>query len=153
MVEVSPNALYEKFEQVYRLLSAKISTRCIGSGQGRYLQLLLSRDGMSQSELVNALGVSPSSASELTDKLLAAGYITRKKDDADKRKMLVCITDSGKAAAADFQKDFAAAAEEAFGILAPDAKETLLSLLCVMLEQDEPASPVCDAMIRPGKRL
>ena len=34
---VSPAALYEKLEQVYRLLCGKVGSRSLGSGQGRYL--------------------------------------------------------------------------------------------------------------------
>ena len=53
---VSPAALYEKLEQVYRLLCGKVGSRSLGSGQGRYLQLLLSRDGVTQAELAALQG-------------------------------------------------------------------------------------------------
>lgn len=153
---LSPAVLYEKLEQTYRQLSAKIGSRSIGSGQGRYLQLLLSGDGISQTELVPLLGVSPSTASELTDKLLAAGHITRAKDPADKRRVLIYITDSGKEIASNFKNESSAALQEAFCVLSREEQDAFYALLCALCDADKPACvsfPCADSMIRPGKRL
>lgn len=153
---LSPAVLYEKLEQTTRLLGAKVGSRSIGSGQGRYLQLLLSGDGISQTELVPLLGVSPSTASELTDKLLAAGHITRAKDPADKRRVLIYITDSGKEIADSFKNESAAALQEAFAVLSAEEQDTMHALLCALCDGDKPAAipcPCADSMIRPGKRL
>jgi DNA-binding MarR family transcriptional regulator len=151
---VSPAALYEKLEQVYRLLCGKVGSRSLGSGQGRYLQLLLSRDGVTQAELASLLGVSPSTASELTDKLLAAGHIIREKAVGDKRRVLIFITDSGREAAAAFRQESAGALQDAFDVLPADAQAQLFSLLCGLLEPDKPVPAVCaEPMIRPGKRI
>lgn len=153
---VSSAALFEKLEQAYRLICAKVGSRSIGSGQGRYLQLLLTNDGLTQTELVPLLGVSPSTASELTDKLLAAGHITRKKAASDKRRALVYITDSGKEAAEAFRAESAKAFRDAFAMLSESEQVTLQNLLCTLTDSDKPvASPAPDEsdMIRPGKRL
>lgn len=153
---LSPAVLYEKLEQTYRLLGTKVGSRSIGSGQGRYLQLLRSGDGISQTELVPLLGISPSTASEFTDKLLAAGYITRAKDPSDKRRILIYITDSGKEVADSFKSESAAAVQEAFSSLSAEEQATLYSLLSALTDGEKIAlsTPVCeDKMIRPGKRL
>lgn len=156
---VSSQALYEKLEQAYRLICAKVSSRSIGSGQGRYLQLLLNNDGLTQTELVPLLGVSASTASEQTDKLLAAGHIIRKKAASDKRRALVYITDSGREAAESFRKESEKALQDAFGDLSKSEQDLLLALLCKLTDPDKPeitlpssAVSECD-MIRPGKRL
>ena len=152
---LSPAALYEKLEQVYRLLNGKVTSRSIGSGQGKYLQLLCSKDGVSQAELVPMLGVSPSTASELTDKLLAAGLISREKSPEDKRRLLIYITDAGRAAAESFRQGSAEALEEAFAVLSPQAQQTLFASLSRIAEPDKPAPQLSAApsMIRPGKRI
>ena len=152
---LSPAALYDKIEQVYRLLSGKVASRSIGSGQGRYLQLLCSKDGVTQAELVPLLGVSPSSASELTDKLLAAGLISREKSPEDKRRLLIYLTDAGRAAAESFRQGSAAALGDAFAVLPEDAQQELYAALSRIAEPDMPAPTVSDApdMIRPGKRI
>lgn len=153
---LSPAVLYEKLEQTYRLLSAKVGSRTIGSGQGRYLQMLLSKDGISQTELVPLLGISPSTASEFTDKLLAAGHITRAKDPADKRRVLIYITDSGKEAAESFRCASASAMQDIFGVLSSEEEQVLFSLLCKLSDGEGvvalPAQE-CTGMIRPGKRI
>ena len=64
---VSPAALYEKLEQVYRLLCGKVGSRSLGSGQGRYLQLLLSRDGVTDSGREAAAAFRQESAGALQD--------------------------------------------------------------------------------------
>ena len=150
----SPAALYEKLEQAYRLLCGKVTSRSIGSGQGRYLQLLCERDGISQAELVPLLGVSPSTASELTDKLLAAGWIQREKSPEDKRKLLIYMTDAGRAAAESFRLGSAEALNDAFSVLSADEQTALYSALCRVADP-EAAVPSCAApqMIRPGKRI
>lgn len=153
--QVSPLALYEKVEQVYRTLSGKISARCVGSGQGRYLQLLSGSAGLTQAEIASALGVSASTASELTDKLLAAGHITRQKAEKDKRRLLIFITDSGRDAAEAFRCSSVDALRDSFSVLSESAQADLLSLLGSVLEQKAPAglsapeSAQAD-MIRPG---
>ena len=151
----SPLMLYERVEQVYRQLSGRVSARCVGSGQGRYLQLLLQADGMTQAEISSALGVSASTASELTDKLLAAGHITRSKAEKDKRRLLIYITDSGRAAAEAFRQSSLDALRDAFAVLPDDAQSQLYSLLTAVQEQKAPVDAACstDDMIRPGKRI
>lgn len=152
---LSPAAMYEKLEQAYRLLCGKVTSRSIGSGQGRYLQLLCERDGISQAELVPLLGVSPSTASELTDKLLAAGWIQREKSPGDKRKLLIFMTDAGRAAAESFRLASAEALQDAFAVLSPDEQSALYDALSRIADPDA-VSVSCAAapqMIRPGKRI
>ena len=151
---VSPAALYEKLEQVYRLLCSKVGSRSLGSGQGRYLQLLLSQDGLTQAELVPLLGVSPSTASELTDKLLAAGHIAREKDASDKRRVLIFITDSGREAADAFRQESADVLQDAFGVLSAAQQAQFFALLSGISEPDKPCfADAAEPMIRPGKRI
>ena len=109
---------------------------------------------MTQAELAALLGVSPSTASELTDKLLAAGHIMREKASGDKRRVLIFITDSGREAAAAFRQESAGALQDAFDVLPADAQTQLYALLCGLLEPDKPVSVSCaEPMIRPGKRV
>lgn len=151
---LSPAVLYEKLEQVYRLLSGKVTSRSIGSGQGKYLQLLCGKDGVSQAELVPLLGVSPSTASELTDKLLAAGLISREKSPEDKRRLLIYITDAGRDAAESFRQGSAEALADAFSVLSAPAQQSLYASLSRIAEPDKPVSETsASPMIRPGKRI
>ncbi|MCD7918068.1 MAG: MarR family transcriptional regulator [Clostridiales bacterium] len=86
-------------EQLYELM--EYATRFIhhylgrGKGQGRILYLLNTRGAMTQQELQGLLHIQSSSTSEILTKLEHAGFITRQRDEADKRRCIVAITPAG----------------------------------------------------------
>lgn len=65
-------------------------------GQARILHLLQERDGTSQKELQEQLGIQPGSMSEIAAKLEGKGLILRQRDEADRRKILLSITARGR---------------------------------------------------------
>ena len=67
-------------------------------GQGRLLEFLKIKDGISTRDLSYFLGMRISSLNELLAKLERSGHITREPSDEDKRIMLIYLTDSGRGA-------------------------------------------------------
>ncbi len=67
-------------------------------GKGRVLAMLKIKDGLSTKELASVTGVRVSSMNEILAKLEAAGLVERMPSEADKRVMLVYLTDAGRAA-------------------------------------------------------
>ena len=65
-------------------------------GQGRILAMLKMQDGISTKDLSYMLGIRISSLNELLAKMEKSGYITREPSVADKRVMLVKLTEKGK---------------------------------------------------------
>lgn len=65
-------------------------------GQGRILALLKMQDGISTKDLSYLLGIRVSSLNELLAKLERNDYITREPSDADRRIMLVKLTEKGR---------------------------------------------------------
>lgn len=65
-------------------------------GQGRILAVLKMQDGVSTKDLSYLLGIRVSSLNELLAKLEKNGYIIREPSTADKRIMLVRLTEKGK---------------------------------------------------------
>lgn len=65
-------------------------------GQGRILAVLKLQDGISTKDLAYLLGITVSSLNELLAKLERGGYITRKPSEADRRVILVNLTDKGR---------------------------------------------------------
>lgn len=65
-------------------------------GQGRVLRVLNRCGSMTQQELQNRLSIQSSSASELLTKLETAGFITRERDEADRRRCIISITEAGR---------------------------------------------------------
>jgi DNA-binding MarR family transcriptional regulator len=55
--------------------------------------------GVAIGELVGELGVSKQAAGQLVDTLVLRGYLDRQTDASDRRKLIVTLTDRGRAAA------------------------------------------------------
>lgn len=65
-------------------------------GQGRILRILLEEGEMTQKELQEHIKIQPGSMSEIVMKLENAGFIQRMKDESDRRKVILKITEDGK---------------------------------------------------------
>ena len=65
-------------------------------GQGRIITILKMQDGISTKDLSYLLDIRISSLNELLSKMEKAGYIKRESSEADKRVMLVTLTEKGK---------------------------------------------------------
>ena len=53
-------------------------------------------DGVRPGEIANALGLDPSSVVRVIDQLTAAGIMTRKEDESDRRAKLLSLTEDGR---------------------------------------------------------
>lgn len=103
MSEISMG-LYEKLSSLQWLLHKNhLRTHAEGGpvadptrGQGRIIAILQLQDGISTKDLSYLLGIRVSSLNELLAKMEKGGYILREPSEADKRVMLVKLTDKGK---------------------------------------------------------
>jgi len=59
----------------------------------------IARNGTAMTEFSRVLGTSKQAASQLIDTMVARGYVERVPDEADRRRMIVTLTDRGRAAA------------------------------------------------------
>jgi DNA-binding MarR family transcriptional regulator len=89
-------------------------------GQGRILALLKMQDGVSTKDLSYLLGIRVSSLNELLAKLEKGGYAVREPSEADKRVMLVKLTEKGKD-----EKRQETDTADIFGCLSGEEQETL----------------------------
>lgn len=67
-------------------------------GQGRILAILSERESMTQKELQEMLRIQPGSATEILTKLEEKGMLRRKKDQEDKRRCIIELTEEGREA-------------------------------------------------------
>ncbi|MDR2831228.1 MAG: MarR family transcriptional regulator [Methanobrevibacter sp.] len=74
----------------------------VGQSQVFLLKILLKKDGITNSEIVELMDIRPSSAGELIIKLKKKGYVRDEIDPNDKRSSLIFLTEEGKAAAKIF---------------------------------------------------
>ncbi|MCD7839429.1 MAG: MarR family transcriptional regulator [Erysipelotrichaceae bacterium] len=94
-------------------------------GQGRILEILNERDTISQKELQDILNIKAGSISEILSKLEKSGKIIRYKDNNDKRKSVIQITDKGRNTITHYQNNN----EDIFFMLDDNEKEQLSYLL------------------------
>ncbi|MBQ8815134.1 MAG: MarR family transcriptional regulator [Lachnospiraceae bacterium] len=64
-------------------------------GQGRILRMLNEHGDLTQQELQCKLNIQSGSLSEILAKLESVGFIKRERDESDKRRVIVSITEAG----------------------------------------------------------
>ncbi|MGI6535807.1 MAG: MarR family winged helix-turn-helix transcriptional regulator [Eggerthellaceae bacterium] len=74
-------------------------------GRGRILSLLQLKDGIKTKDLAKILDIRVSSLNELLAKMEAAGLIERRQSEADKRVMLIYLTEKGANAELEEEPD------------------------------------------------
>lgn len=102
-----------------------------GKGSQKRILIVLNEIGgsVTQRELTGRLGIQPGSASEVIAKLEDAGYIRRTPNEADRRTINIDLTETGKTAAEEAQKERKQRHEQMFSCLSDDEKGQLLCLL------------------------
>ncbi len=108
-------------------------------GYGHILSTLLSLDGgrgVSQNTLADSVGIRAQSLSEALASLEESGYVERRAGDADRRKLLVFITEAGVARSHELAAERAERAHKVFGHLSEAEKETLFDILTRLAEQN-----------------
>lgn len=124
--------LYEKFSHLQWLLH-RHHLMCHAAhgpfadttrGQGRVLAMLKIQPEISTKDLSYLLGIKVASLNELLNKLEKSGYIVRKPSEADKRVMIIHLTEKGKAEQ-QTNPDYSGI----FDCLSPEERETFSGYL------------------------
>lgn len=100
-----------------------------GHTQGRILKILYYQGPITQKNLQDKLDIQPGSMSEIAAKLEVKGLIRRDKDSSDKRKILLTLTEAGRADVENFQKHSAGQQHVSFDVLSDKEQQILLNLL------------------------
>lgn len=95
------SAAVEAMMRAARLFNAVLAASLARTGaqvtppQLRVLVLLAHRPEVGTADIATALGVDPSSATRLCDRLAAAGLIERRQSTRDRRRVRMTLTDAG----------------------------------------------------------
>lgn len=106
-------------------------------GQGRILKILLTEGEMTQKELQERLGIQSGSMSEIVLKLEGNGLVYRTRDESDKRKIKLRITEEGKHFFEEKHKTKIEQEKKLFSALTKEEQETLKILLTKLFEDWE----------------
>ncbi|MDO4284242.1 MAG: MarR family transcriptional regulator [Eubacteriales bacterium] len=105
-------------------------------GQNGILRILAERGEMSQRELQEILRIQPGSMSEILAKLERKGFLIRQREEEDRRKSLLRITEAGRAEA-DARTEEGAEEDRLYDCLSGEEKEVLRALLKKVLQSWE----------------
>ena len=99
--------------------------------QDQVLQMLAANGPMTQKEIQEQLNIRAGSCSELISKLEAKNHITRERDESDRRRVVIRLTERG-----EHEQRFVSAAqpEHPFDVLSPDEQAQLIQLLKKVLD-------------------
>lgn len=119
-----------------RLLTAVLSgEQPLHPAQAGCVQVLAHHDGLSQSDLADALHVSRPSVTTMLQRMEASGIVERRPDDADSRITRVYLTAEGRQLADRMRQAFADMAAASVDRLSEDDRRALARILGTLNEQ------------------
>jgi MarR family transcriptional regulator, organic hydroperoxide resistance regulator len=104
----------------------------LAPGQELLLMQLWDRDGCSQSDLVDRLGLDPSTVTKMLQRLERDGWVCRSPSSDDGRVTLVGLTAAGRGLRGDVTRLWGELERETVRSLSDDERQTLLALLARM---------------------
>ena len=112
---------------IQRELAARIAPFGVTSGQWYFLRVLWQRDGVTQRELADGLGMREPTAMAALRGMEEAGWISRRAAPDDARKRIVTLTRRGSALEARLLPVAAALLDEAMAGMDAAQRESLLA--------------------------
>ncbi len=94
--------------RIFERILAQKNIDAFNGSQGRILYILWQKDGIPISELSKETGLAMTTLTSMIDRMEAAGLVRRDRGDADRRKILIYLTDTAKT----LQGDYDAVSEE-----------------------------------------
>ena len=112
-----------------RALSARIAPHGVAPGAWYFLRVLWEEDGLTQRELAARIGMREPTAVIALRGMEEAGWITRARDDADRRRVHVHLTPTGRALRERLLPEARAVIANATSGMTHEEAATLLALL------------------------
>jgi MarR family transcriptional regulator, organic hydroperoxide resistance regulator len=127
-------ALLTQVAQTFRSLSDTFMDRIgLHRAQATVLCRLFVRDGLTQSEIAEQLGVQGATMTTMLQRMEEAGLVARRRDPDDNRLVRVYLTDAGRRLERDANTQFMKVEEATFAGLSPQDRASLRRMLRQML--------------------
>ena len=119
-----------------KLVHRKTPEELLGMRWRHFLVLsyLAERDGVSQQDLGDVIGIDPNNLVLLLNELEVTDFASRRRDPEDRRRHIVELTDNGRAALRRAERARETIEDEVLGALDAGERETLRTLLIKALE-------------------
>ncbi|HEX6472835.1 MAG TPA: MarR family transcriptional regulator [Streptosporangiaceae bacterium] len=119
----------------FEFMERGLVERGLSRARATVLWSLRRRGAMTQRELADAIGVTPRNVTGLVDALEADGFVVRERHPADRRAMLVTLTDKGVTAVVELEQEYRDASGRLFGGLPGDAMDGFLLTVEQLIER------------------
>jgi MarR family transcriptional regulator, organic hydroperoxide resistance regulator len=113
--------------------------------QHEVLRLMADRGPLAMHELAQFLGISPSSATEVVDRLVTHGLLERRHDPVDRRTVQVALTVRARGLAAQVRRALEPGFATLVSVLDDGELETLVGLLEKLAKPAPPAAAVAES--------
>lgn len=107
---------------------------CGHHGRGRILKVLLEKGTITQSDLQNVIDIRSGSLSEILSKMEDKQLITREKDENDKRRVKIEITEKGKEVILLKEEEHKNKSKELFKVIDEEEKKQLEVILSKLIK-------------------
>ncbi|MBO0902901.1 MarR family winged helix-turn-helix transcriptional regulator [Jiella sonneratiae] len=137
--EAGPIALSDLIAGVNRRFDVAVESRLKAAGvrieHYRVLESLMRRDGQSMGELAPTVFVDLPTLTKIVDRMVASGVVYRAPDPKDRRRVLVFLSERGRAQFADLRPAVDSERRAATGGLSGVETDQLLGLLAGILNR------------------
>jgi len=123
--------IHELFRQLY--LEKRNSRH---TTQGKILKILYKKGDLSQKEMQEILHIQSGSISEIINKLENKSLLIRQKDEKDRRKVILHLTDKGKEDVEAYTQQYQNDVMQYFDVLNAEEKESLEKILQKLLKKE-----------------
>jgi DNA-binding MarR family transcriptional regulator len=123
------HALWRVTRMNKTMMGGRLRSLGLALGQDLLLLQLWDRDGCTQTELVERLGLDPSTVTKMLQRMERDGWLTRARSGDDGRASVVTLTDAGRDLRGQVTALWRRLERETVAGLTPDEREQLLALL------------------------
>jgi DNA-binding MarR family transcriptional regulator len=133
MEQVSVNAYLDRMEELsirfLRYFHSRVEEQgCISPSQYFLMRMLSDQGSMTVSDLAQHLDTSVAGATGLIDRLVKAGWVDRRRDEADRRLVHIALTAEGETRFTESATHRRAIMADVLGVLTPNEMEQLVGL-------------------------
>ena len=129
------------------MISGALRELGLAPGQELLLMQLWDRDGCSQSDLVDRLGLDPSTVTKMLQRLERDGWVCRSPSGDDRRVTIVGLTEAGRGLRCDVTRLWGELERETVRSLSDDERRDLLGLLAKMEQSLHAAGATGDSAV------
>lgn len=113
----------------HRELDRELAPLKLNSSNYYFIVKIHDYDGLAQEKLITLTGLNGSNVTRTTQKLIDLGFVTKEKNDHDRRGFLLALTDEGKTVYTEVIEKVDRAQANFLSLLTPEEQKTFEELL------------------------